>query len=70
MVVFLSMSIVTANPIAIAMIMAAPMPRMYISICGVAVIGCWVVVGCGAGSTANELTACDGQYDSEPAKEA
>lgn len=24
----------------------------------------------GAGSTANEDTACDGQYDSEPANEA
>jgi hypothetical protein len=46
------------------------MPRTYISVCGTAATGFCVVVACGAGSTAKELTACDGQYDSDPAKEA
>ena len=52
--------------IAIAMIMAIPIPKTYISVGGTDATGC--SVGCGgAWSTANAVTACDGQYDSVPA---
>ena len=42
---FLSISIVTANPIAIAMIIAATPPKMYISVGGNTTAGCDVGVG-------------------------
>lgn len=47
--------------------MAAMPGSMYMSV--VEVGGAWVGVGVGgAGSTAKAVTACEGQYDSEPVK--
>jgi hypothetical protein len=57
---FLRTSIVTANPIAIAMISTIPTPMMYVSVGGRAIAGYGDGVGA-ASSTAKEVTACDGQ---------
>src|SRR5665647_948783 len=56
---------------AMAMIIAAVDAAKYISNCGelVSAIGLGLGVG-GAGSTANAVTACDGQYELEPPNEA
>ena len=45
---------------AIAMIIAVPMPKTYMSVGGAAATGCWVGVGAAA-STTNAVSACDGQ---------
>ena len=56
-----------APTIAIAMMMATPMPRTYMSVGGKVTAGCAVGVGAAA-STTKAVSACDGQYDSEPSK--
>ena len=45
---------------AIAMIIATPVPRMYISVGGKATVGCAVGVGA-ASFTTKAVSACDGQ---------
>ena len=51
----------TSNPsMAIAMIMATPVPRMYISVGGKANVGCGDGVGA-ASFTTKAVSACDGQ---------
>jgi hypothetical protein len=57
---FLSRTIATANPTAIAMIMAMVEPKTYVSVIDGG-SGSGSAGAGGAGSTANELTACDGQ---------
>ena len=54
---------------AIATIIAIPMPIMQVSVGGKAITGYGDGVG-GAESIVNEVTACEGQQDSEPANEA
>ena len=56
-----------AKPIAIAAIIAAVAAPMYISVGGKTVTGFGDGVG-GAWSTVKAVTACEGQYDSEPPK--
>ena len=62
------MNIVAANPITIAMIMAMIPGSKYVSAtdCGAGVVA-GVCVGA-ASSTATAVSACDGQYDSDPWK--
>ena len=66
---FLSTMIVIAKPMAIAIIIAITPAMMYISKGGRVVTGFGDGVGA-AGSTTKDVIARDGQYDSEPAKEA
>ena len=57
---FLSVRIVIAKPIAIAIIIAAAAAPMYISVGGKLATGTGDAVGA-AGSTTNAVSACDGQ---------
>jgi hypothetical protein len=58
-----------ASSIATTIMIATPTPKIVIVLSGIVIAGCGVAVGA-AGSTANAALACDGQYDSEPAKVA
>ncbi len=62
-----SIRTITSPTIAIAIMIAAIPGSMYMSAkgCEGNAVGVGVVA---AGSTANAVTACDGQYDSEPPK--
>ena len=59
----------TVPTIAIAIMIAAIAGTKYCSTIDGAEVGCGACVGA-AGSTAKYVTACEGQYDSEPANEA
>ena len=60
---------VIAKPTTIAIIMAIAATAMYISVGGKICCGCGVAVGCD-GSATKDVIECDGQYDSDPAKDA
>lgn len=56
--------------IAIAIIIAMVATAKYISVGGRLITVFAVGLTCGAESTLNAVTACEGQYDSEPLNEA
>lgn len=60
---------VIAKPTAIAIIIAVAATAMYISVGGNTVTGIGDAVGCDVSAT-KDVIACDGQYDSDPAKAA
>jgi hypothetical protein len=59
----------TAPTIAMAIMIATPMPMMYMSLFGTVISGYGDAVGA-AGSTAKLASECEGQYDSLPANVA